>query len=48
MLRHGNAHLQVLIDTGILARVIELYAAASTANEVNYFNNLLKKAAGFS
>lgn len=31
LLRHGDQHLQVLIDTGILGRVIELYAVVSSA-----------------
>lgn len=48
LLRHGNAHLQVLIETGILTRVIELYSSANTAAQVNYLNNLLKKAVIFS
>jgi bifunctional N-acetylglucosamine-1-phosphate-uridyltransferase/glucosamine-1-phosphate-acetyltransferase GlmU-like protein len=48
LLRHGDTHLPTLIETGTLSKVVELYSKASNADQVNYFNNLMKKAVAFS
>lgn len=47
LLRHGRTHLQTLIDTEILAKVVDLYSRARTSDQVNFFINLIKKAVAF-
>jgi hypothetical protein len=44
MLRHSPAHLGALTESGVLSKVIELYGKAANAEQVNFYNNLLKKA----
>jgi hypothetical protein len=47
LLRHSNYHLQTLLDTGIFARLLDLYAAAATPEHASYLNNALRKAANY-
>jgi len=44
LLRHSDAHVAALKEGGIIARVLEIYEAASTSELINFCNNLLKKA----
>lgn len=47
LLRHSNYHLQALIDSTIFARLIEIYANATTSEQVNYLNSTFRKAANY-
>lgn len=47
LLRHGQTYLQTLIETGTLTKVVDLYCQTRTEGQVNFFNNLIKKAVAF-
>jgi hypothetical protein len=47
LLRHSNYHLQTLVDTGVLARLVELYTNAATPEQAVFVNNAIRKAASF-
>jgi hypothetical protein len=44
LLRHGSAHLPALLDSGALAKMVELFSKAANSNQINYFMTVLKKA----
>ena len=47
LIRHGSVHIPELIDSETFAKMVELYSKATTEEQVNYFNNVLKKAVKF-
>jgi len=47
LLRHSSYHLQALLENGVFSRLMELYASASTPEQVSYVNNAIRKAANY-
>jgi len=43
LLRHNPTHLAELIDSGVMARIIEIYGSTSSADVAFYISNLLRK-----
>lgn len=47
LLRHSSTHLQELLDSGVLTRIIEIYSTPPSADVAFYISNLLRKGVRF-